>query len=93
MKSLLLPLAFCAALGGCVAVPYDPYYNANAYPYGTPTGVVQPAYVYSYPYPYAYGYSYPYYGSYWYPSIYISGTYSRHWHSGHRWDGGRRWRR
>jgi hypothetical protein len=87
MKSLLLPLAFCATLTGCAVVPYDPYYNAAPY-YGAPTGV-QPAYVYSYPYPYAYGYGYPSYGSYWYPSISISGTYRS---GGHRF-GGHRWRR
>jgi hypothetical protein len=92
MKSLLLPLAFCAALAGCATyVPADPYY-----PYGAPTGV-QPPYVYTYPYPYAYGYGYPYYGSYWYPSVWISGSFysghRHHWRGGHRWHGGGHWRR
>jgi hypothetical protein len=94
MKSLLLPLALCAALTGCATyVPYDP----NAYPYGAPTGVVQPAAVYTYPYPHSYGYAYPYYGTYWYPSIWISGSYWSGGHRhGHRWHGHghrRHWRR
>ncbi|MBO9515695.1 MAG: hypothetical protein J7549_16390 [Variovorax sp.] len=49
-------------LGGCVAVPAEPYYNG---------GVVysQPAYAWPYSY-------YPsYYPYYWGPSIYLSGTY------------------
>lgn len=51
-------------LGGCVAVPSDPYYSG---------GVVysQPTYAYSYPY---------YYPYYWGPSIYLSGVYGYYGH-------------
>lgn len=79
MKSLLLPLSLCAALGGCAY--YYPYpYGANAYAYGTQAVPSQPTYVYPpatypYPYPYAYPAYTPYYGSYWYPTLSISGTY------------------
>jgi len=75
-------LAACLAasgaivLGGCVAVPSDPYYNGGV-------AYSQPAYAY----PYAYPYYYPYY---WGPSIYLSGVYGYYGHGyyGHPYYGG-----
>lgn len=54
MKRYLYLLAIPAVLllGGCVAVPYDPYYGGQAYP-AYPVYPAQPVYT---PYPY---YSYP----------------------------------
>jgi uncharacterized membrane protein YgcG len=71
MKSVVLPLAFCAALGGCAAyVPYDyPYYSGAYYPAGTAVPYYAP-YGYAYPYRYAYPYAYPYAYSYAYPYPY-----------------------
>lgn len=78
MKSCLRVLAVSAAaallLGGCVAVPYDPYYGAQAYPaYSTyptyPAYQVQP------------GYS-PYYS---YPSSSVYFGYSSGWGGHGRW--------
>jgi hypothetical protein len=96
MKSLLLPLAFCAALAGCATyVPYDQ--TAYAYPYYGSQAVApyQPVYVYPYSYAYPYPYRYPYaYGSYWYPSVSFSASYwccsGGHRHHRHHRHGSRR---
>lgn len=71
MKRILLPLAICAALGGCYAyAPYGPYagsaYMQSPYAYSSP-------YAYAYPYPYASPYAY--YGGYGYAPFSISGSF------------------
>lgn len=80
MKSLLLPLAACAALTGCVGyggVGYaDPYYGG--YGYSQPGyGYGQPGYVYQQQ-----------------PNVYLGGTYYQsrpgHIHDGRRGPGGDR---
>ncbi|KAF1038914.1 MAG: hypothetical protein GAK35_03749 [Herbaspirillum frisingense] len=75
MKRYLYLLVVPAALmlGGCVAVPYDPYYDSAAvYP-------AQPAY-----YPYAYP-AYPAYPAYSYPSSSFYFGYSSGWGGRGHW--------
>lgn len=91
MKSFVLPLALCAALGGCAAYVPAGYATYPAYP-GYSAYSAYPAYP-AYPaYGYGYGYAPPVYSGPMFGFSYYGGGYGRRgWdrgHEGHRRTGG-----
>lgn len=95
MKSLLLPLAFCALLGGCATYPSTAvpvYYDVATAQYYAYPAVVDPygyPYLYAYPYPYSDYYRPAFYGSLWFADDWIGccfggGHHHHHGHGSHR---------